>query len=612
MFVGEERIKDPASNRWDVRRIISVEPQPDADRTKVTWDKGLGSTSPRRESAENPKIFALRQRASIFGFNAPDWRSMPDSFKANYLGITEQRLTAEDKKEWPDFKIYAPVYPPRTGTAIKHDAVNKAIDAELNRFTQHTRRPAPIFDHHTIDLDAVYQKITSGSWLVLSLPNDPTAKPTDPPKEFQQLHRVTHVAEAARADFSLSAKTTRVTLDDRRLDDFEDAVRTTTVFAESEEMALAETPIIDPVCNRQVVLDGLVDGLQVGRKLMVTGKRMRRVRIGATTAPLFLTPDDGSAAIQLKPGDEWFLAEPPADVEGSFIIKRWRLVDQTCLKGFVNAPQTAISFVDSEREANRIVSELAILDSSSAFDDEHTKLLLSQSLQNIYDPTSVIISANVAAGSHGETVQEVLGGGDATQAFQRFTLRQPPLTHVSASNPSGGQTTLEVRVNDVLWHEVPSFFDHSSEERIYVTRLDDEGKTTVIFGDGTTGARLPTGQENVKAKYRKGIGLGGLVKADQLTQLITRPLGVKGVTNPIAAAGAADSERLDEARRNAPLTVLTLGRVVSLKDYEDFARSFSGIDKALATWTWFGEKRGVFVTVAGAVGATLTVSVMAG
>ncbi|MCQ6513323.1 hypothetical protein NPN18_26520, partial [Vibrio parahaemolyticus] len=79
--------------------------------------------------------------------------------------------------------------------------------------------------------------------------------------------------------------------------------------------------------------------------------------------------------------------------------------------------------------------------------------------------------------------------------------------------------------------------------------------------------------ENVKVKYRKGIGLGGLVGENKLSQLMTRPLGVKGVTNPLAAEGAQDLERLADARRNAPLAVLTLGRVVSLQDYEDFARA---------------------------------------
>ena len=239
-----------------------------------------------------------------------------------------------------------------------------------------------------------------------------------------------------------------------------------------------------------------------------------------------------------------------------------------------------------------------------------TKITLRTKLSNKYLRNTVTITANIALATHGETIQgspgssgEVLGSGDASQAFQRFALRQPPLTYVSASTPSGGESTLEVRVNDLLWREVPTFFGHGPEERIYVTRTDDAGNTTVMFGDGKTGARLPTGQENVKARYRRGIGLPGLLKANQLTQLMTRPLGVKGVTNLLAPSGAEDPEKLEEARRNAPLTVLTLGRVVSLQDYQDFARSFSGISKALATWVWSGERRTVFVTVSGANGA---------
>ena len=44
-----------------------------------------------------------------------------------------------------------------------------------------------------------------------------------------------------------------------------------------------------------------------------------------------------------------------------------------------------------------------------------------------------------------------------------------------------------------------------------------------------------------------------------------------------------------------------MDRIVSLRDYEDFARAFAGVKKALATWTpaQTGARRGVFVTVAG-------------
>jgi predicted phage baseplate assembly protein len=163
-----------------------------------------------------------------------------------------------------------------------------------------------------------------------------------------------------------------------------------------------------------------------------------------------------------------------------------------------------------------------------------------------------------------------------------------------------------VRVNDLLWEEVPSLYARAPDERIYTTELGESGTTTVRFGNGKQGARLPSGNNNVRAEYRKGIGLGGMVAAGLLSQLMTRPLGVKAVVNPLAAEGAQDAESIDDARRNAPLKILTLDRVVSLQDYEDFARAFAGIGKAAATWTWSGERNGVFLTVAGAGGSTLT------
>ena len=79
-----------------------------------------------------------------------------------------------------------------------------------------------------------------------------------------------------------------------------------------------------------------------------------------------------------------------------------------------------------------------------------------------------------------------------------------------------------------------------------------------------------------------------------MSQLLSRPLGLKEVVNPEAAEGAEDAESRDDARKNAPLTVLTLDRAVSLQDYEDFSRTFAGIAKAQAVWVWDGRKRSIF------------------
>jgi len=233
-----------------------------------------------------------------------------------------------------------------------------------------------------------------------------------------------------------------------------------------------------------------------------------------------------------------------------------------------------------------------------------TKLHLKVPLARSYVRESVTINANVAVATHGETVREVLGGGDPTQPFQHLPLKQAPLTYIHARTPSGSQSTLEIRVNDLLWHEVPTLYGHGANERIYVTERQEDGPPIPVFGDGVTGARLPRGANNVRARYRKGIGLVGRVKAGQLTTLLTRPLGVKEVANPTPASGADDPDSLAAAKQNAPLTVLTLDRVVSLQDYEDYARSFPGLAKALATWTWQDLTRTVFLTIAGPDGET--------
>jgi predicted phage baseplate assembly protein len=174
---------------------------------------------------------------------------------------------------------------------------------------------------------------------------------------------------------------------------------------------------------------------------------------------------------------------------------------------------------------------------------------------------------------------------------------------VSAPTPTGTVSTLQVRVNDVLWREVRTLYGQGPHDRVNVSRTGDDARTTVEFGDGQTGSRLPTGAANVKAAYRKGIGSGGLVKAGQLSLLLTRPLGVRQVINPADATGAEDPQPRDDARRTAPLTVLTLDRTVSLLDYESFVLPFAGVAKAQATEAWVDGERCVLLTIAGTRGA---------
>jgi len=229
-----------------------------------------------------------------------------------------------------------------------------------------------------------------------------------------------------------------------------------------------------------------------------------------------------------------------------------------------------------------------------------TRLTCTKSLVGTYRRASVTINANIVRASEGETTCEVLGSGDGKQAFQRFPLRRTPVCFLNS--PDGPQSTLAVYVNDLRWDEAPFFHAYAPHERIYLTRRDEQGATGITFGDGRTGARLPGGQENVRAIYRSGGGLAGRVAANQLSLLASRPAGIRAVTNPLPAEGGDDAQQPDEARRNVPLTTATLGRVVSRRDYEKYARAFGGVAKARADWMPVRGHHAMVITIADPTG----------
>ncbi len=85
---------------------------------------------------------------------------------------------------------------------------------------------------HTLHLDALYQQIVHDGWLLLSVP------------ESQELYQVDTAGEDARASFTLTGKTTRLMVKGENLRElFNERLRETAVFAHSEQLALAETPI---------------------------------------------------------------------------------------------------------------------------------------------------------------------------------------------------------------------------------------------------------------------------------------------------------------------------------------------------------------------------------
>lgn len=248
----------------------------------------------------------------------------------------------------------------------------------------------------------------------------------------------------------------------------------------------------------------------------------------------------------------------------------------------------------------------ATLVAAHAFSATRCELEITPPLVDPLRRDSVVVHANVTLASHGESVAQILGAGNASQSFQRFELKQLPLTYRSANNEIGAAAELTVRIGDIAWRERPTMYGAAPNERAYTLTTDEQGRDFVVFGDGVRGARPSSGVNNVRASYRKGLGVEGNVGADKLTQLMSRPLGLKSASNPLTAEGGANPENPDVARRSIPLTTRTLGRVVSLLDYEDFARAFSGVAKAQAQVLDLPAGPTVAITIAGPGGAPLT------
>jgi hypothetical protein len=550
----------------NVVTVKAVETDAAAGRSLVTLSKSLtGSAQPTL----NWQADVFRQRVSVFGHNAADWKVLPNDMRARMKGIAPIKTDP--------VVVYAEV------PASVTDWPEMPLSATAT----------------TLDLDAVYPGIAPGSQVVITAPG-----------KADLVRLVTGTSVVSPGLFALTGTVTRLSIAQTDLSTY--PRRETTVFILPEALAPAEKPLDEPIPDpiaRRFPLAARVDAMPQGRTVIVRGRPIR-VRVEATLtygggAPIQLFNADGRRTPDAQMGEVFSVREaeflPPAPGVGmlprvAVVLRDAHGVDwtaETVAKQLDPLP----SLPDDDE-----VAEVAVVQVWDDADPEHPVIEFAADLRHVYDRPTAVVLGNVAYATHGESVAERLGSGDGAQAFQRFALKQKPLTYTPDTSPDGGASTLEVRVGELEWTEVPSLYGRTPRDRVYVTRRQDDGTTVVQFGDGREGARLPTGRENVRATYRKGTGREGNVRARQLAQLITRELGVRDVVNPLPASGGMDPQERDDARENAPVTVLTMERVVSLRDYEDFARGFAGVARAQGVWTWDAGLRGVFLTVAGPEG----------
>lgn len=604
LIVGDERLSDPDNTIWDLCHITSVQPDVLNQRTLITWAEPLGtangSTGP---SQMNPQVYALRQRAALFGYNA---------LNPILLTPTKVNLTGLLNPSGSDWNF---------GTA------SNSAPSDLSEFS-------------IVDLDQVYSKLTAGGWLILSagMPEDNFGDITSTPS--MSLYNLTTVATLTRSDYALSAKITRATVDITSSEDqkllgqyYSLTTRSASVLTQSEVLPVCEQPFDHPLFGTLLDMEVLRPDLVGITAVAVTGKNPKLIvnapELAHGRPTVYFSPlDDPANPIPLVQGQVLTLLQPPNAVLNSDGSIPWwsgnnatpvlSVADASGRLGVINSTTpgttppntTPLSYftLAPALASDPVVQEVALVSSlalSTYYSFPHTQIQLTAPLINVYDRTSTTVNANVGPATAGSPVTELLGNGSAATPNQTFTLKQSPLTYVSAPTPTGSASSLTVSANGANWTGVQTLYGQPPSAQVYATLNLPGGKAQVVFGDGVEGATLPTGSNNIQASYRVGTGSAGNVPASTITTLVDRPVGVSGVTNPQTATGGQDPQSIDDIRANAPLTVLTLGRAVSLADYQNLAASFAGISKASALWIPNGAYRGVFLTVASSNGAEL-------
>ena len=283
--------------------------------------------------------------------------------------------------------------------------------------------PLSSSEWNILTLDGVYDQIVPEGWVVIQR--------ADKSNELAlQVRQVLAATTVAVAEYGMTGKATRLTLDANWLDpDDSDlsAYRNATVYAQSETLSMADEPYDADVRGDVIELDGLYDGLKSGRWVIVSGER---------------TDIPSTGGVQAS-------------------------------------------------ELGMIQSVAQSYDPTIPGDKLHSYIFLSNPLSYSYQRTSVTIFGNVAKATNGTSQSEVLGSGDGTQSLQSFVLKQSPLTFVSSPTARGIDSTLGVSANGVTWKEADTLAQLGPRDRKYVTQTDNTGKVSVIFGDGVFARGCP-------------------------------------------------------------------------------------------------------------------------
>jgi hypothetical protein len=190
--------------------------------------------------------------------------------------------------------------------------------------------------------------------------------------------------------------------------------------------------------------------------------------------------------------------------------------------------------------------------------------------------------------------------GPLTHVFP-YVPDSPPASVRAALTWSAAELRPAISVTETSSPGSPSFsaerdlLGSDGADRTFVVEVEDDGRTTLRFGDGRHGLR-PRPGASFAATYRIGQGAPGNVGAEAIAHIVSDDFRLAAARNPLPAAGGIDPESIETVRQRAPFAFRTLERAVTPEDYASLAERDPAIQRAAATFRWTGSWYTAFVT----------------
>jgi exosome complex RNA-binding protein Csl4 len=191
---------------------------------------------------------------------------------------------------------------------------------------------------------------------------------------------------------------------------------------------------------------------------------------------------------------------------------------------------------------------------------------------------TVFSISKLAAANEGRTVAPTVVGTSKGIPNAEFVLPNDGVIDrtVQVFTQEGGQV--------ITWSEIDKLSLATPTQSVFMTYVDDEDFTHVVFGDNSSG-RIPPTNVSIYVGYRYGVGeKANRLPSNSITVLRSNFAVQQGVTatNTAPPSGGADVESTESMRYSIPRANALQQRAVTLADYVSLALQVPGITKATA------------------------------